>query len=499
MELELEGEGFSWSPLPPDKRTGAVMSAQEIFLRSEEFGVKEVLFTGSTGNGKTETMVVHPLMYIGKGHGANLKFLFVKPSHGAMDEVISKTKIIYSALYPDAKFYSEKGAKRWVFASGEEIHFKLLDSMETYNKLHHGSQYCKIYWDELTTFDMDLYETMKTRLRFVSKNPKAPNIMTQMICTTNPWGPSKEAVYDYFIRGYDYCEIQEDKKIIEGEEIITRKMAIFGSWQENIYLEKDYIATMMAWKETQPEKYKALVQGRWDTTLGGMFEKIWDEDKVKVEDFVLEKEGGYVFRSMDWGTTEPYSISWWYITNGEELKLSNGETICPPKNSYILFAEEYGGTIKQPNVGFDLIASDVAKRIKKKENYIRDYMFDKSTVVLRPGPADTNIWNKNGNALTIKDEFEKEGVKWKKAEKGAGSRVAGINRFKELLTATNRRDPNKPWILVFESCEHFFNNVPNLQRDPKRNDDVCGCDHKMDEIRYAITWKRKGFKKGGLL
>lgn len=141
MELELElkqGDEVIWSPLPPDKYTDAIMSSQEIFLRSEEFDLDEVLFTGTTGNGKTETMVVDPLKFIGMGHGANLKFLFVKPSHGSMDEIISKTKVIYPALFPDAKFYNEKGAKRWVFATGETVEFKLLDSLDTYQKLHHG-------------------------------------------------------------------------------------------------------------------------------------------------------------------------------------------------------------------------------------------------------------------------------------------------------------------------------------------------------------------------
>lgn len=506
MELKNgQGKRIAWSPLPKQEGTAAPFSSQEYFLRSEEFGIKEVLFTGTTATGKTETAVVHPLMFIGMGHGANLKFLFVKPTHGSMDEIINKTKILYPDLCPGAKFYNEKGAKRWVFPTGEEIHFKLLDSLETYNSLHHGSQYCKIYWDELTTFDFSLYEIMKTRLRFVPKRHDIPTVMTQMICTTNPWGKSKDEVYNYFIRGKEYSvptEIEtrmKDRKTGKFKTVKTKRMAIFASWEENIFLEDSYIASMMEWEITDPMKFRALVQGRWDTTIGGMFEKLWDETKVKIQDFPIPS-GGYCFRSMDWGMSDPYSISYWYECGGDEDLLINGKIENPPAGTLILFGELYGGTIEKPDVGFDLTASQVAQKIKEKEKFLIENCFDG---VQKPhisiGPADTQIWNKVGTEMTIYDEFKDEGVKWKKCKKGAGSRVAGIQRFKQLLNNTNKRDPKRPWFLVFESCEHFFNNVPNLQRSERDNDDVKGCDHKMDDVRYAINWKKSKTSFGSAL
>ena len=500
------GREIAWSPLPPEKGTNAPMSSQEMFLRSEQFGIREVLFTGTTGNGKTETMIVHPLLSIGLGHGANLKFLFVKPTHASMDEIVSKMQLLYPLLYPGAKFYNEKGAKRWVFPDGEVIYIKLLNDMKTYQQSIHGLQFAKIYWDEATTFDWDLYEIMKTRLRFVPKRFDIPTIMEQMVLTTNPWGDSKDDVYNYFIRGQKYSVPQEIKATIKDretgkkKEIVTKRMAIFGSWRENIYLSDEYVAMFEEWKVSDPEKYKALAQGRWDTTLGGMFEHVFEEEKVKIEDFILPKEGGVVFRSMDWGSTDPYSISYWYECNGGEvLKTEDGQYLEPPKNTLILFAEMYGGTIQRPNDGNEKTGQEVALDILEKEKYIREYMFDDPSVKIKPGPADTQIFNKIGTQLTIYDEFKAEGVKWKEAKKGPGSRVAGLNVFKTLLKNTNKRDPKRPWILVFESCEHFFNNIPNLQRDDKKPDDVKGCDHKMDDVRYAITWKRPKSSFGSAL
>lgn len=347
---------------------------------------------------------------------------------------------------------------------------------------------------------MDLYEIMKSRLRFVPKRHDIPTVKEQMICTTNPWGKSKDKVYDYFIRGAKYCEIQETEELVIDEIVVNKKMAIFGSWQENIYLKKSYVAKMMAWKVTDPTKWKALGEGRWDTSLGGMFEKVYNEDKVKIEDFILPRKGGFVYRSMDWGTTDPYSVSYWYECNGGEVITTiDGNDFAPPKGSLILFNEMYGGTLQRPQDGNDMTAGEVSELILEKEEYIRNNQFDNSRVIINPGPSDTQIWSNYGTELTIYDEFKNSGVKWKKSVKGAGSRVAGINKFKEMLIATNKRNPNKPWILVFESCEHFFNNVPNLQRDEKRPDDVCGVDHKMDDIRYAITWKRPKSYAAGIL
>lgn len=505
MELK-NGQHIAWQPLPPEAGTGALLSSQEMLLRSEEFGIREVLFTGTTGSGKTETAVVHPLLSIGLGHGNNLKFLFVKPSHGSMDEIISKTKVLYPMLFgKKAKFYGEKGAKRWVFETGEEIHFKLLDSMETYNTLHHGSQYAKIYFDELSTFDFSLYEIMKTRLRFVPKRHDIPTVLEQMISTTNPWGNSKDQVYNYFIRGEKYSRPKIIKAKIKDritgkmKEVITKRMAIFGSWRENTGLPDEYIAMMEEWRKTDPMKYKALCQGRWDTSIGGAFERIWEEDKVRIDDFLLPSNG-YVFRSMDWGATDPYSISYWYECSGDEIFQIKGKNVEPPVGTLILFSEMYGGTIDQPNIGFDFTAGEVAEMMVEKEKEIIDSMFDdtQGKAKISIGPADTQIWSNVGTTLTIYDEFKAEGIKWKKCKKGAGSRVAGINRFKELLKNTNKRDPKRPWLLVFDSCEHFFNNVPNLQRSERNPDDVKGVDHKMDDIRYAITWKRSKSSFGGI-
>lgn len=496
----------AWQPLPPERGSGAPFSSQELFLRSEEFDLDEVLFAGTTANGKTETMTMHPVPYIGMGHGANLKFLFVKPSHGSMDEIIHKTKVLYPLIFGDkAKFYNEKGAKRWVFSTGEEIHFKLLDSMDTYNSLHHGSQYAKIYFDELTTFDFELYEIMKTRLRFVPKRTDIPTVKEQMISTTNPWGKSKDAVYNYFIKGSSYSvprifkeevvDLKTGKKVIEE----TKRMAIFGSWRENIHLKNSYIAKMMAWKKDDPEKFKALVQGRWDTAMGGIFEGLWDEDKVKVKDFELP-HNGYCYRSMDWGAADPYSISFWYECSGDEDFEINGKIESPPAGSLIMFGELYGGTIEDPNTGFDLDAAEVALKVKEKEEYLIYNAFDKvNKAKIKPGPADTQIWNNVGTEYNIYDEFRREGVKWKPCKKGAGSRVNGLNKFKQLLKNTNNRDPKRPWFLVFESCEHFFNNVPNLQRSDRDPDDVKGCDHKMDDVRYGINWKKPTFGFGSAL
>lgn len=509
--LEQQQQNKSpWKPLPPQKDVNGVplaaMSAQEFFLRTEEFGIDEVFFTGTTANGKTDALVVHPLMSCGLGYGAKAKYVFVKPSHAAMKDIINKTKLLYPKIDPGAKFYNSKGEQHWVMSTGEEIWFLLLDSVDTYNNNLHGSSWLKIYFDELTTFpDFKLYELMKTRLRFANSNPDLPDVKPQIVSTSNPWGNIKNDVHRYFLAESNYLDIQVYKRKVRDringgfKEVQKTKMAIFGSWEENIYLEDTYQLSFDEWKYTNPEMYKALVLGEWDTSIGGYFEGVWDERKIVLpDDFILPAESGYIDRAMDWGTKKPFAIGYFYECNGEELGFINNKIFAPPKGSIIYFAEIYGGSIQEPDKGTNEKAFEVAKKIVKFEKeFLHEYI--DGDFKINNGPADAQIWAETGQKISLNDDFIAEGINWHKSKKGRGSRSVGLQKLAQMMLATIQNNPDKPHFYVVGKvrCKHFLNTVPNLQSDEK-HEDVVGVDHIIDMVRYRLMEMKESFKQKSL-
>ncbi len=500
----------AWEPLPP--MDGAPLSAQEYFLRSEEFGINEVLFTGTTANGKTDAIVVHPLLTCGLGHGSKAKYVFFKPSHAAMKDMINKTKILYPKIDPGAKFYNSKGEQHWVMSTGEEIWFLLLDSEETYNSSIHGMNILKAYFDEIGTFpDFKLYELVKTRLRFANSDPDLPDVLPQMISTTNPWGGIFPDVHRYFMQDADYSEIVETvtHKEIRGEmkTITRRKCTIFGTWEENIHLEDSYTVQFDEWKVTNPAMYDALVRGLPNVSHGGFFEGIWDESKVVLpEDFVLPAKGGTIDCALDWGFKKPYSIGYYYECKGESLGIVNGKEFCPPKGSLIYFSELYGGTIDDVDTGSKQDANVVAKLQKEHENGILKSYID-GDFKINKGIADTQLWAENGKStdngtVSMADDFKVEGIEWEKCDKGSGSRAIGLAKFIQYLVATNENKEDRPHFYVVgkRRCKYFLNTIPSLQTDEKSADgeDVKGVDHVMDQVRYRLMYIKKTFSTGGL-
>ena len=508
LDLKTPSGKAVWTPLEPME--GAPMSAQEFFLRSEEFGVNEVLFTGTTANGKTDCLVVHPLLTCGLGHGAKAKYVFVKPTHAAMKDIINKTKLLYPKIDPGAKFYNSKGEQHWVMSTGEEIWFLLLDSEETYNNSIHGSNWLKIYFDELGTFsNFKLYELMKTRLRFANSDPNLPDILPQILSTTNPWGGIFPDVHRYFMSDADYSEIVETTihKKIRGEmkEITTRKMTVFGSWEENHHLEDTYIAQFEDWKETNPTMYETLVLGKPNVSHEGFFDGIWDEDAVVLpDDLILPANGGIIDCALDWGYKKPYSIGYYYECNGESLGKVRGKDFCPPKGSIIYFAELYGGSIDAIDTGSKEDAREVAERQKAFENDVLTH-YIKGDFEIKGGVADTQLWAENGKAtkdgsVSMADDFEAVGIYYDKCDKGAGSRAVGLAEFIKMINASKKNKEDVPHFYVVgkRRCRYFLNTIPSLQTDDRNPDDVKGVDHVMDQVRYRLRHVRKIFSTGGL-
>jgi len=196
-------------------------------------------------------------------------------------------------------------------------------------------------------------------------------------------------------------------------------------------------------------------------------------------------------RSFDWGSSAPFATLWYGESNGEAVQVPGvGQRTYPPGTLFIV-AEDYGwnGT---PNKGLKLTNAEIARRVKEVERAHERYKF-------QPGPADTNIYDVISNNSIARD-MEKEGVRWKKANKGPGSRVSGWQLIRGMLKASLQQPMEEPGLFVFSTCRNVIRCIPTAPRDARHADDVdtTSEDHIGDALRYRVLQRNIRVTQGRL-
>ena len=216
-------------------------------------------------------------------------------------------------------------------------------------------------------------------------------------------------------------------------------------------------------------KRRAWLAGDWSITSGGALDDLWKPGTHILPRFIVPKNWR-VTRSFDWGSTHPFSVGFWAIANGEEIKLPNGRRFCPAKGSLVRLGEIYGceqirdeyGKMRPAygtNKGVRASAREVARRIKEFEEELTEDGWIESKV--QDGPADGQIFNVNeSESLSIARLMEKEGVTWYAADKSAGTRKNGLELVRVALENANQGEG--PGVYVMRNCEAFIENRARL-------------------------------------
>ena len=234
---------------------------------------------------------------------------------------------------------------------------------------------------------------------------------------------------------------------------------------------------------------------------GGMFDDVWNPRVHIVPSFPLHliPRGWKIDRSYDHGSSKPFSVGFWARSNGEPFTYK-GVTYGKLRGDLYRIAEWYGWNGRE-NEGVKFGAYEIAEGIKDREIDwgLRDPRTNHSRV--KPGPADSSIFDEYERNKSLAGDFQRAGVRWDKADKGPGSRKQGWEQFRKLLKNAIP-DVNgvreEPGIFVFDTCNHFIRTVPVLPRDKKNPDDVDTDveDHIGDDVRYEIRKKNHALKKG---
>lgn len=491
-------EKVVWKPLP---------GAQELFMmlgQPGKFLVKELLFHGTRGNGKSDCLIMGFCQHVGKGWGVHWSGVIFRQEFKSLASLAKTAKEYISKAFPDCEIL--QNGLEYRFATGESLKLDYIKTYAQYDAKYHGHNIPYIGWDELATWaDDELYEAMisvcRTAFQPTREQPNMPPC--QIRSATNPYGIGKHWVYKRFIKDRSAGEF------VYNEDGSIDRCHLFGTIFENTYIDPAYIENYLK-KLVDPMKRAAWLLGDWHAVdRGAFFGRVWDQELVVVPSFKIPSSWR-VDRSFDWGQSTPFGTLWVAEADGCEVEIPAGpgrpaELFSPPPGSLIVVAEDYGteedrnGEQIKQDAGLYLSASQVAIRIKEKEAGLKSDLLSNVEKVLR-GPADNQIYNgskiQDRKSRTVADLMADEGIKWERSDKSPGSRVHGAQRILEMLHATAEQDPEKPHLYIFDTCKYLIRFLPQLQRDEKQLDAVAKSpdDHLYDVLRYRALHKRKTTK-----
>lgn len=523
-----------WSPLPGVMRGDThVKSSQALYLACP---CHHVLYHGTRGPGKTDVQVMQFRSRVGRGYGAFWRGIIFDRRYKNLDDLIAKAKRWFFQFNDGVQFLKSQGDLKFVWPTGEELLFRKFEREDDYWD-HHGQEYPFIGWNELTKFaspafydlmmscnrssfvpirhspkltdsDHDMLSESNYDLELLSmrqlpetvaevRDKLIPEIPLWVRSTTNPYGPGHAWVKRRFIDVGRAGEVTKVKTEVfnprtQKREVVTKTQThIFGSYKENIYLPPEYVADLE--NITDPNRREAWLYGNWNITSGGAFDDLWTEHVHVKPRFPIPKEWNTIIdRTFDWGSSHPFSVGWWAVADGTEVKLPNGFTWCPVRGSLIQIFEWYGCAKDAmgrkrlgDNVGLRMSSPDIAEGI-----LLRDAALLKEGWIpkgVEGGPADNQIRDvRESDVETIEEKMAKAGVYWTKSDKSPGSRKNGLQLMRDRLAASLSGEG--PGIYFMDNCRVQLALLPTLPRDEDDLDDIdtTAEDHIWDMTRYRV-------------
>jgi len=431
---------------------------QTDFLAASE---REVLYGGSAGSGKSFALLADPMRYF---NNSNFSGLILRRTNDELRELIWKSQELYPKIYPGSKWQEKKS--QWVFPSGGKLWMTYLERDEDVLR-YQGLSFSYIAFDELTQYATPFaWNYMRSRLR--STDPTLPLFQR---ATTNPGGRGHGWVKKMFVDPapsnikFAATDIDTANTLTfpkghekEGQPLFYRRF-IPATLKDNPYLMQDgqYEANLLALPETQRRQ---LLEGDWDVADGAAFSEFKQSDHV-CEPFDIPPDWRR-FRSCDYGYSSYSAVHWFAID--------------PSYETLYVYRELY----LSKNTGKDL-----AKAVLEAEH----------GESIQYGILDSSCWHNRGQiGPSIAEEMISIGCRWRPSDRSAGARVAGKNRFHEVLKV----DPvtETAGIIFFNTCRQIISDLPVIPSDPKGSDDIDprhASDHTYDSVRYGIMSRPKAF------
>jgi len=466
---------------------------QEEFIELP-FSIFEALYGGAAGGGKSELLVLLPIIYGFLDH-PDFKGIILRRTFPELEsEIIIRSQRYYRQAGGGGQYNEQK--RRWQFKSGATLFFGHCEHEQDIRK-YDSAEYNYIAFDELTHFSEFQYEYLSfTRGR--SGTLELPSIIRS---ATNPGNIGHGWVRRRFVEPYP-----NGGKILVDETTKNKRFFIQAKASDNPYVDPLYVSRLQMLPEAER---KAKLDGDWWTFSGQVFtdfrsERLSDEPDNAVhiiKPFEIPKWWPRVL-AIDWGTSA-LTIALW-------------GGISPEGRLYIYREYACNGGESHPHLPQNV----------KTANWATDIGILSRDEELSDVVLDSNAWDNRNEDQSVADEFSKfSGLIPRKADKGPGSRISGRALVQEYLRfipkprreQTEQYDPmyaqyliknkgfeayktyetsfkpepmenNLPKLQIFNTCQILNDAIPLCVWDPNNKEDVAqfSGDDPYDTLRYLI-------------
>lgn len=407
----------------------------------------ELFFGGARGGGKSDFLLGDYLDDI--DYGQAWRGIIFRKTYNELEELQIRAREIFPAY--GGQYKSNSSAEYpftncWYFPGGATLKMRYLEHERDADG-YQGHQYTWIGFDELTNHATPYgYNKLKACLR----NPHG--IHGRIRASGNPGGKGHIWVKGRFI------DVAPPYTPYDDPETGLTRMFIPSKVTDNKYLRdnKQYMALLKS--SGSAELVKAWLDGDWDVVAGAFFD-CWNRDRHVIKPFKIP-DTWTRFRSFDWGSSRPFSVGWWAISDGE---------LDIPRGALVRYREWYGcGT--EPNTGLKLTAEEVADGIIKRQASDEGFAYS---------VADPSCWKVDGGP-SIAERMLKRKVLWRRAD---NQRINGWDQMRSRFVGVD----GEPMIYTFDTCVHSIRTIPLLQHDENHPEDLDSDmeDHAADDWRYA--------------
>ena len=365
------------------------------------FSVFEALYGGAAGGGKSELLVLLPLIY-GFIHNRYFKGLILRRKY---PELESEIIIRSHEFYPKAGGVYNSQKRRWQFPSGAFIffgHAEYTNDIRNYD----GAEYQYVAFDELTHFEEFMY------LYMIGSRMRAKIESNLPIIARNASNPGN--IGHAWVRRRFVEPAPNGSKILYDRKTESKRFFLQAKATDNPHIDAGYIRKL----ELLPEAEKrAKLYGDWWTFSGQVFTDFRVEplpgepdnarhviEPVKIPDFWPR------IISIDWGTSA-LTIANFYAVSPDTRVFHYDEFACNGGDNY-------------PHLDQNVKVSTWGTEIGRRAQGIN----------LKGVVLDQNAWDNTNEDQSVAAQFETYSkLVPEKATKGPGSRKAGRVLLEEYL------------------------------------------------------------------
>jgi hypothetical protein len=466
------------------------------------WSVKEALYGGAAGAGKTELIIWLPLIYQFHEHPLYKGIILRRNLKQLETELISRSKEIYPSLggvFNDTK-------KKWTFPSGAVQYFGGADKEDDIRKFD-SDQYNLISYDEATHFTEFQYSYLvMSRLR--SRCADLPAIARS---GTNPGNVGHAYFKKRFVKPW-----KEGYKLLIDSITGLKRIFIPARIQDNPTLlanNPEYIQQLMSLSEAEK---KAKLYGDWDTYEGQVFnefrlEPLSDEpDNARhvIEPFSIPSWWPR-FIAIDWGYAA-YTVIYWaalspngrvfvyreYAFKGKKVVdyLTDLINLTQPEEREILAKVKICHSADQNKGEPSTIYDQLQKSLRKAEFKCGIELGERNRINGKLALHEYLRWQpKDSVAKIYGGDFDKEYADKVFRLYGQTAYVEYVKLFEK-----EKDEKNLPKLQIFDTCPMLVETIPacvyaDSPEEGKKAEDVkeFDGDDPYDCIRILLTGIRE--------